>query len=261
MHYKALMLDIDGTTIPYDFDAVPSKRVIEAINSIKNNVHVCLVTGRSIRSVRRLLKDLRLTEGYAVADGGAYIYDIKNDKSIYERCLLRKDLDLITDVLLGVGKEFYVKDEISRGKPGRDYKPFKKGDNIDNVTMVFTEEVFTQSEAEKIADEISSKTLTVFLTHHKTPQKRGLNITHSEATKLHGVAYIMQKLDLKREEIIGVGDSYNDFPLLMASGLKVAMGNAIEDLKDIADYIAPSVDDDGVADVIEKFLVPSLHKS
>jgi hydroxymethylpyrimidine pyrophosphatase-like HAD family hydrolase len=55
--------------------------------------------------------------------------------------------------------------------------------------------------------------------------------------------------------MIGVGDGYNDFPLLEACGLKVAMGNALEDLKGIADYIAPSVDEDGVANVIEKFIL------
>ena len=43
----------------------------------------------------------------------------------------------------------------------------------------------------------------------------------------------------------------------MACGLKVAMGNAIPELKEIADYVAPSVDDDGVADVIEKFILNS----
>lgn len=44
-------------------------------------------------------------------------------------------------------------------------------------------------------------------------------------------------------------------PLLMACGLRVAMGNAVEDLKAIADYIAPPVENDGVADVIEKFIL------
>ncbi len=58
-----------------------------------------------------------------------------------------------------------------------------------------------------------------------------------------------------RNEIIGVGDSYNDFPLLMACGLKVAMGNAAPELKEIADYIAPTVEEDGVVDVIKRFVL------
>ena len=44
-------------------------------------------------------------------------------------------------------------------------------------------------------------------------------------------------------------------PLLMACGLKVAMGNGVPELKEIADYVAPSVDEDGISDVIEKFVL------
>lgn len=58
--------------------------------------------------------------------------------------------------------------------------------------------------------------------------------------------------------MIGVGDGYNDFPLLMSCGLKIAMGNAIEELKDIADYIAPSVDEDGLAKVIDKYYLNQI---
>jgi len=60
---------------------------------------------------------------------------------------------------------------------------------------------------------------------------------------------------IKPQEIIGVGDGPNDYPLLMGSGFKVAMGNAVPELKEIADFIAPSVEEDGVATVIEKFVL------
>ena len=50
-----------------------------------------------------------------------------------------------------------------------------------------------------------------------------------------------------------MGDGYNDFSLLMACGLKVAMGNAVEELKSIADYIAPTVENDGLSNVIAKY--------
>ena len=52
-----------------------------------------------------------------------------------------------------------------------------------------------------------------------------------------------------------MGDGYNDFPLLMASGLKIAMGNAVPELKEIADFVAPTVEEDGVAVIIEKFIL------
>jgi hydroxymethylpyrimidine pyrophosphatase-like HAD family hydrolase len=55
--------------------------------------------------------------------------------------------------------------------------------------------------------------------------------------------------------MIGVGDGHNDLPLFEACGFRVAMGNADEELKKLADYIAPSVEDDGIVDVIEKFIL------
>ena len=82
-----------------------------------------------------------------------------------------------------------------------------------------------------------------------------LDITSSEASKLHGVVEVAKILRISTDEIIGVGDGYNDFPLLMACGLKIAMGNAVPELKAIADFIAPTVYDDGVATVIEKFVL------
>ena len=77
--------------------------------------------------------------------------------------------------------------------------------------------------------------------------------SHSNATKQHAVFELANILGISNDEIIGIGDGYNDFPLLMGSGLKVAMGNAVSELKEIADYIAPTVDDDGLADVISKY--------
>jgi len=82
-----------------------------------------------------------------------------------------------------------------------------------------------------------------------------IDVTHAEATKMHGILEVAKLLNIDTKEIIGVGDGYNDFPLLMACGLKVAMGNAVDDLKAIADYVAPTVDEDGLADVIEKYVL------
>lgn len=82
-------------------------------------------------------------------------------------------------------------------------------------------------------------------------------ITHAEATKQHGVFEVAKLLGLQTHDMIGVGDGYNDFPLLLACGLKVAMGNAVPELKEIADYVAPTVENDGVVDIINKFILQS----
>ncbi len=90
---------------------------------------------------------------------------------------------------------------------------------------------------------------------HEDPKRFGIMIGHTEATKQHGIQQVAKHLGINTHEMIGIGDGYNDFPLLMACGLKVAMGNAVDELKAIADYIAPPVTKDGVADVIEKYIL------
>jgi hydroxymethylpyrimidine pyrophosphatase-like HAD family hydrolase len=82
-----------------------------------------------------------------------------------------------------------------------------------------------------------------------------VEVINSKATKQFGIYEVAKLLKIETHEIIGVGDGYNDFPLLMACGLKVAMGNAVPELKAIADFIAPSVQEDGLATVIEKFIL------
>ncbi|MDZ7548132.1 HAD hydrolase family protein, partial [Clostridium perfringens] len=62
-------------------------------------------------------------------------------------------------------------------------------------------------------------------------------------------------LGIKREEIITLGDAGNDLHMIEYAGLGVAMGNAFDEIKEIADYITDTNENDGVAKVIEKFIL------
>jgi hydroxymethylpyrimidine pyrophosphatase-like HAD family hydrolase len=81
-----------------------------------------------------------------------------------------------------------------------------------------------------------------------------VHITHKEATKKHAIQLVLQKLNLEPQKVIGVGDGSNDLPLFESVGLKVAMGNASNTLKDHADYVTGSVNEDGLVQVIEEFI-------
>lgn len=256
MKYKALMLDVDGTIIPYQYDALPSKKITDAIKAtLKKGITVCLVTGRSYPSTKRILKSLNITKGYAVVDGGALVYNLEKKRPLYERYIEEKDLEKIISIFEEEKISFYVKDKNTLANKDDHFKPYVKGQTLNDVSMIFTDELFSLARTHKIMKRVSFPLITTHRSRHKDPDKYAFNITHAQATKLHGIEVLSKELGIKRSEIIGVGDGYNDFPLLMASGLKVAMGNAIEDLKEIADYVAPSVKEDGVATVIEKYLL------
>lgn len=82
-----------------------------------------------------------------------------------------------------------------------------------------------------------------------------LEFIHPEGTKGQALKVLAQQLDCPLESVIAIGDSWNDVEMLQVAGLGVAMGNAVEPLKKVADYITYSNNEDGVKHVFEKFVL------
>ena len=111
----------------------------------------------------------------------------------------------------------------------------------------------TKLEAENLVKDMGDKFhyINIFAAHN--PRGWGLDITATGATKQIALLEWAKLNNLTREEIVGVGDSYNDYSLLTAAGIVVAMGNAVDELKEIADFIAPTQEDSGILEVINKY--------
>lgn len=80
-------------------------------------------------------------------------------------------------------------------------------------------------------------------------------ITNRRANKGHAIHTLMEQFHLKAQEVISFGDDTNDIEMLRVSGIGVAMGNALQEVKDIADYVTLSNEEDGVAYYLEKFIL------
>ena len=80
-------------------------------------------------------------------------------------------------------------------------------------------------------------------------------IGSAQAKKSLGVEFLAKKWGLKKEEILTIGDQNNDIELLKAGGIKVAMGNGTPELKECADYITDTVENDGFVKAIEKYVI------
>lgn len=91
-----------------------------------------------------------------------------------------------------------------------------------------------------------------------------LEFMHPKATKMHGLAALAEHFGILPEEVITFGDSYNDIEMLEYAGLGVAMGNSPQEIKNRADLVADTNNNDGVAQIIEKFVLgegnPDLDK-
>jgi Cof subfamily protein (haloacid dehalogenase superfamily) len=249
--YKALMLDVDGTIVENNnMEGLPSERVRTAIKKAQEKLHVGLVTSRPLFSSKYIFDSLKLS-GPCIVQGGAQIIDGETQKVLSEHALPREvilqanDIAKKYNIILSFnGHESYF--QISGKFPSR-----KKSYGI--ITLPPIEKKIAKLFFRELKD---IPELAVFTSPSKDEENEEFVFgTHASATKQHGILEVAKILNINTHEIIGVGDGYNDFPMMMACGLKVAMGNAEPDLKAIADYIAPSVDEDGVAEVIEKFVL------
>lgn len=246
--YKALMIDCDGTLVVNKKDALPSSIVTDAIAKASGLIHVGIATQRSF-SAYPILKHLKLT-GPSIISGGARIIDSQTFEVLREELIKIDDLNKAIEVIKDFNKKtipFFIDDNREDEKWSKEYIPVKP-------IVVFIPDL-----KEETADELK-KELSVIpsLSVQKVftwESQFGVVIAAAQATKQHGIFDVARILGIETHEIIAVGDGYNDFPLLMACGYKVAMGNAVDELKDIADYIAPTVEEDGVADVINKFVL------
>ena len=245
--YKALILDVDGTLIPNRRDAMPSKKVTEAIAKASKILHLGIATSRPYSILSHIFDHLKLS-GPSIINAGSQIIDLPSGKILFEKPLLIQDF-------MEIGKFSKTLRAPLRVYDNNKYNIFSK-EYIPNKPIVIWVHGLTLTQADEFTKRFSHiSTIAIYRLPSWKKEKIDLSITHAVATKQHAILEVAKLLDIETHEIIGVGDGYNDFPLLMACGLKVAMGNADKDLKAIADYIAPSVENDGVADVIEKFVL------
>jgi HAD superfamily hydrolase (TIGR01484 family) len=247
MRYKAIMLDLDDTTVIHGKLNLPSKRVKDAIHLAKDRIAVCIATARTLVDTRAILKDLDLS-GPCVLTNGTQIYDPVTKKIIFE---VQLPVGL-PEKLYALCKQYKLQAILYDGEKDINFtgvEKYKKALSI-YVPEVATEKIDEMVHQFSIDPRIHVQKLTAW-----NKEYMSLDITSNEASKLHGIVEAAKILGISTDEIIGVGDGYNDFPLLMACGLKIAMGNAVPELKAIADFIAPTVYDDGVAVVIEKFVL------
>lgn len=241
------MLDLDGTTIPNNPKGTPTKKVTEAIHKASKLVHIGIVTARPRSMVLDIIDILQL-KGPGIINGGARVIDTTSGKVLYEQQIPKPLMKELFTLLTKKGYKLLMNDGDKEIFDEKNYDP------VNPLSLYITD--VNAAEADKIITSISHFP---DIAIHKIPSfvkgEVWIEINHAYATKQHGIYEAAKLLKINTHEIIGVGDGYNDFPLLMACGLKVAMGNAVPELKEIADYVAPTVDDDGVADVINKFIL------
>lgn len=259
---KLLALDIDGTLLKKDYSL--SDKVKAAVQKVsKLGVKVVLVTGRMYSATTFIADELGLETPILTYSGALAC---SKDEVFYEKsipdALARKVFEELknfdTQVNLYMGDELYSEAETPVlieycEKRKLDYiiKSFDEIPNINANKILAIGK--NPDETTKILEYLQRKFAGELFVVRSLPTF--CEIINKDASKGDAILFLAKKWGIAPDEIMAVGDQDNDIELLKVAGIKVAMGNGTEGLKAIADYIAPSVEEDGLVDVIEKFIL------
>lgn len=247
--YKLLLLDVDGTLVESKGDALPSARVVEAVKAAAGVVDVAIVTGRPYAFTKDIIGVLGL-KGYGVFNGGAEIIDTATGEQVFRQTMSIETTRKAVSIALLYGYPVINtigNSEVETKSPQEITQPSDK---------LLIEDVPT-SEAFNIVAALESVEGTISHPVSAWSDDDVMNITvsHEHASKRYGAERIMTMLGYSKEETMAIGDGHNDIPLIEAVGLGVAMGDAPDEVKQLADAVTTSLAADGVADAIDTFIL------
>lgn len=245
--YKTIIFDVDGTLVPNKYNGKVSQQVKNLILNSRDKVNIGIASGRPLERVMPIFKELGLTFP-CVVSGGAQIVDPVTGTVIWEQPILDEDVVILRELFNEKPYNVWIVDETQ--------EVLYNADMVLKKPLSFFLSKILEEEADSIIAQlqhIPTLSISKVVAYHKGYVS--LIITHVNATKQHAIHKIAELQELNCTGFIGVGDGYNDFALFNACGLKVAVGNAIPELKQKADYIAPTVQEDAAIHVIKKFML------
>lgn len=272
-------LDLDGTL--FNSQSSVSDKNKEAIKAASAaGTTFVIATGRAYNGLP--LDDMKeLGIQYAINTNGASVYTVPQKECLMEHCMpWEQTADLVDELLtLPIHMDIfwhgnaYTPDVCKEAIENMNHLPEKlkeyilstrtlmpditgflrrEKQNVQKVTMNFprgeNDTILYRKEAMAILDRYPDVC-------YLSGGYGNLEFTKKGISKAKGLAFLCDYLNIPIEQTLACGDSENDLDILKAAGLGIAMANAPEHVKEQAADIAPSNDDDGVAAIIERWLL------
>ena len=273
--FDLLVLDVDGT-LHNSHREISDATKNALIEAQKRGKTIAIASGRSIAGIRQTASAISLEEygGYVIAYNGTTVINCKTGECIYNQTL---PADLIAPVYEEAAKlQVAIMAYRDSAK-----EIIVAGGVTDYVAADAAASCVTIRETEQFVKELSFPINKIFVSGEPDKMKEVerilqrkfgsvLNVFRSDPYYVEllpkytdkGVAVdkLVKYMDITKERVMCVGDSNNDLPMLRYAGMGVAMGNASDRIKEQADYVTDSNDDDGIVKVIEKFMTEAHHE-
>ena len=288
--YKLVAIDIDGTLLNSNGEL--TQRTKDTLKRVFNkNIRIILTSGRVTNSVKNIASQIN-ADRYMICDNGASIYDVDENKTIWSKeitkgtvidlinvCLENNiyymvftDNEIIVKDLRHMALAFYKQrhncnDEatgINQIKyAGVDYianldKPIRRIVVCDQDRVIYNSIVNKLKNYEGIelmaAPHISNKII--------KEGNKNIVLSYSYAeilpkgtNKWAAIKELIKNIGIKENEVIAIGDNFNDISMIQNAGLGIAMNNGSAVAKEVARVVAPSNDEDGVAHILERYIL------
>lgn len=257
-----IALDMDGTLL--DGERRVSPRAARAISQLAaRGVEVILATGRPPRMTRRYVLDLGLE--HALVFNGASRYSASRDHSVHHHELERGQALAVIRRLraglpdIGIGMEtahgWYLDETLERRRrqaPGLNARPPDGVGPVEDFVREAVIKIFArhpEHDAQIMGRALDGAGIYMTWTNIEL-----LEVQHPEVNKRDALQRFAAERGITREAVAAFGDEHNDVQMLSWAGHGVAMANGTRDAKEAADEVARSNDEDGVAQVLERWL-------
>lgn len=249
--------DLDQTLLDHGSYQIPDS-AMEALERLREDFYIVLSTGRDMdnyysRQYRDLVRPDAIIHlnGTKITVGGELIYEHQMDKDLLKNLLSYADRKgYAVGVTVG-DQDFYVHpevvEEMDRERWGRCDRRFCDPWSILDGTVRTLAYVGREEGAADMEQQFPELKFLMFA------GRRGADVVEKEASKGKGLLRLCRHYGIQAEDAVAFGDSMNDYEILQTAGLGIAMGNAIQELKDVADYVTADVGEDGIWKACEHF--------
>ena len=273
MNIGLIALDLDGTLMLPDHLTVSVRNKETLKKAHDMGVKIAISTGRTRSVIERVAEQIPFID-YVMYSDGAAVYDVNKKKIIYEKLI---DFDITKQVIeylnsVEVYYNLYLDGKIvTQNGRQRFFKnsdlPQKFIDDYIKNTTVYDDLLMSikgrgtelivgffncEEDLNNAFDYINRYRDKLYITSAFTNE---FEMTNIEATKGKTMDYLCSLEGITDKNVMAIGDSHNDLPMLDFAGVSVAMGNAEQLVKDNSDFVTESNANDGVATAIEKYVL------
>lgn len=264
MKYKLIALDLDGTLTSTDKQILPkTKEILQ--NLANQGVTIVLASGRPTAGLYREAEELKLAQngGYLLSFNGAKVVDYQTKEIVYEKVYDAKTVHSVYDrakeynlAVMTYTDELIITedetDEYVMVESKINHMPLKHVDDFKGAVDFSVNKVLLTGKPEyagAIVEEFKAPYGDSLSIYRSAPYF--IEVMAQGIDKAASLQALIDNLNIKQSEVISFGDGYNDLSMIEFAGMGVAMANAVDEVKQRADYITLSNDEEGIYECLK----------